>query len=84
MQYLALPFLFSLIATLFILRFQHVHGKYTADHDLKGVQKFHASPVPRIGGLGVMIGMISMLGWLSFSSYFSSNIIGLEAGQFHF
>ncbi|MDL2283912.1 glycosyltransferase [Oxalobacter sp. OttesenSCG-928-P03] len=64
MQYLALPFFVSLIITLLILRFQNLHGKYTADHDLTGVQKFHARAVPRIGGVGIMVAMVAMIGWL--------------------
>lgn len=67
MQYLALPFFVSLIITLLILRFQNVHGKYTADHDLTGIQKFHTRAVPRIGGLSIMIAMIVMIGWLLIS-----------------
>ncbi|GLS97688.1 glycosyl transferase [Piscinibacter gummiphilus] len=30
-----------------------------ADHDLRGVQKFHARPVPRVGGIGVMLGLVA-------------------------
>ncbi|WAW09094.1 glycosyltransferase [Oxalobacter vibrioformis] len=67
MQYLALPFFISLLITLLILRFQHLHGKYTADHDLTGVQKFHSRAVPRIGGLGIMVAMVVMIGWLFIS-----------------
>ncbi len=68
MQYLALPFFTSLVITLLILRFQNVHSKYTADHDLTGVQKFHSRAVPRIGGLSIMIAMITMVGWLVISN----------------
>jgi UDP-N-acetylmuramyl pentapeptide phosphotransferase/UDP-N-acetylglucosamine-1-phosphate transferase len=67
MQYLALSFFVSLIITLLIVRFQHVHGKYTADHDLQGVQKFHVRPVPRIGGLGIVCAMAALLCWFFFS-----------------
>jgi UDP-N-acetylmuramyl pentapeptide phosphotransferase/UDP-N-acetylglucosamine-1-phosphate transferase len=34
------------------------HGRLTLDHDLQGIQKIHRTPVPRIGGLGVAIGLI--------------------------
>ncbi|MCL1886913.1 MAG: glycosyltransferase [Betaproteobacteria bacterium] len=64
MQYIALSFFVSLIVTLLIVRFQNVHGKYTADHDLTGVQKFHAQVVPRVGGIGIMCAMIVLLGYL--------------------
>ena len=77
MQYLALPFFVSLIITLLILRFQHMHDKYTADSDLTGVQKFHARAVPRIGGLGIMVGMLAVIGWLFLSCSTDSRAFAL-------
>lgn len=55
---LSVAFLVSLIVTLLVVRYEHLHAHVTADHDLDGVQKFHANPVPRVGGVGVMIGLI--------------------------
>lgn len=55
---LSVAFLVSLIVTLLVVRYEHLHAHVTADHDLDGVQKFHATPVPRVGGIGVMIGLI--------------------------
>jgi glycosyltransferase involved in cell wall biosynthesis len=43
----ALAFLVSLLVTLFIVRFAHLHEGVLGDTDLAGVQKFHARPVPR-------------------------------------
>lgn len=54
---LTVAFLVSLIVTLLVVRYEHLHAHVTADHDLDGVQKFHAIPVPRVGGIGVMIGL---------------------------
>ncbi|HET8707645.1 MAG TPA: glycosyltransferase, partial [Pseudomonadales bacterium] len=34
------------------------HGRLSFDHDLNGVQKIHDTPVPRIGGVGVIVGLI--------------------------
>lgn len=51
-------FLVSLIVTLLLIRYQHFHGHITGDNDLNGIQKFHAKPVPRIGGLGIFIALI--------------------------
>ena len=48
----------SLIITLLVVRYQHIHFHVTADHDLEGVQKFHTIPVPRVGGVGVMVGLL--------------------------
>lgn len=55
---LSVAFLVSLVVTLLVVRYEHCHAHLTADHDLDGVQKFHSTPVPRVGGIGVMIGLI--------------------------
>ena len=55
MTYFAGCFLVSLLATLFIMRSAMRHLHLAADHDLSGPQKFHARPVPRVGGAGVMV-----------------------------
>ena len=59
MPTLLAAFFGSVIATLLIFRFQHLHGRFTADYDLTGIQKFHQGPVPRIGGLAILIGLIA-------------------------
>ena len=55
----------SLIGCLFLIRFQHLHGHITGDTDFKGIQKFHDSPVPRIGGVPIFLGLCCalMLRW---------------------
>lgn len=55
---LCLSFLASLIVTLLVIRYDHLHGHLSADHDMDGVQKFHAVAVPRIGGVGVLAGAL--------------------------
>lgn len=55
---LSVAFLVSLIVTLLVIRYEHLHAHVTADHDLDGVQKFHTAPVPRVGGVGVLIGLV--------------------------
>lgn len=57
MMALSVAFIVSLIVTLLVVRYEHLHAHVTADHDLDGVQKFHATPVPRIGGVGVVVGL---------------------------
>ncbi|QOY93610.1 glycosyltransferase family 4 protein [Massilia sp. UMI-21] len=37
---------------------QKWHGKLSHDHDLSGVQKVHTTAVPRIGGIGVIAGVL--------------------------
>jgi UDP-N-acetylmuramyl pentapeptide phosphotransferase/UDP-N-acetylglucosamine-1-phosphate transferase len=54
-------FLTSFLVALLILRFAHLHQRYSADHDLDGVQKFHANAVPRIGGIAIFLGICAGL-----------------------
>lgn len=44
--------LVSVVATTVVLRYNHMHAHWSADH-VHGVQKFHADAVPRIGGVGI-------------------------------
>ena len=59
MTYFATCFLVGLIATLLLLRSPMRLGHLSADHDLRGPQKFHARPVPRVGGMGVMAAVVA-------------------------
>lgn len=61
MSVLVLSFLVSLLATLWVVRYSHLHAHLTADSDLSGVQKFHTVAVPRIGGVGIFIGILLAL-----------------------
>lgn len=58
MSSLIIAFLSSFFCTFFIIRFEHLHRQYSLDHDLSGPQKFHLQPVPRIGGLSVILGLL--------------------------
>lgn len=40
-----------------------LHGWFSADSDLAGVQKFHDLPVPRIGGLGIFVAVLLAMFW---------------------
>lgn len=66
MEYLILAFFCSLLVTLALIRYQHLHEKISSDHDLSGPQKFHTHVVPRIGGIGIFLaiaftGLITLL-----------------------
>jgi UDP-N-acetylmuramyl pentapeptide phosphotransferase/UDP-N-acetylglucosamine-1-phosphate transferase len=37
---------------------QRWHGSLSLDHDLAGAQKIHSSPVPRVGGLGILASLL--------------------------
>lgn len=72
MSALVIAFVLSLIATLLVVRFSHLHEHMTADHDIDGVQKFHSTPVPRVGGLGLVVGLVGALGF----RYFQNQEVG--------
>lgn len=61
MSVLALSFLISFFVALLVIRYSHLHPHLTADSDLLGVQKFHTSPVPRIGGVAIILGVLLAL-----------------------
>jgi UDP-N-acetylmuramyl pentapeptide phosphotransferase/UDP-N-acetylglucosamine-1-phosphate transferase len=73
MSVLAVSFLVSFLFTLWVLRYGHWHARFTADSDLSGVQKFHSVAVPRIGGLGIFLGILLALG----VRYFENAEVGL-------
>lgn len=59
MSSLLAAFFSSFIATLLIIRFQHLHDRHSGDHDVLGPQKFHTGSVPRIGGISIAIGLLT-------------------------
>jgi UDP-N-acetylmuramyl pentapeptide phosphotransferase/UDP-N-acetylglucosamine-1-phosphate transferase len=61
MSVLLLSFLFSLFVTLSIVRSSHMHAQLTSDSDFIGVQKFHTVAVPRVGGVGIIVGVLMAL-----------------------
>ncbi|MEJ5897626.1 glycosyltransferase [Aquabacterium sp. G14] len=48
----------SFTACLLVVLTQRWHGKHSLDHDLDGAQKLHTKAVPRVGGLGLIIGLM--------------------------
>lgn len=55
---LIIAFLSSFFCSFFIIRFEYIHNRYSLDHDLSGPQKFHKRPVPRIGGISIVLGLL--------------------------
>jgi UDP-N-acetylmuramyl pentapeptide phosphotransferase/UDP-N-acetylglucosamine-1-phosphate transferase len=51
----------SLVATLLVVHAAKAHGHSLLDHDLSGPQKFHVRAVPRIGGVGILAGLVAAL-----------------------
>ena len=49
----------SALACLLVVLTKNWHGKHSLDHDLNGVQKLHTTPVPRVGGVGLLAGLLA-------------------------
>lgn len=63
----------SLATCAFIVRTQQWHGGLSLDHDLTSAQKFHTVPVPRIGGVGFLIGLaVAALAWMALGDFESA------------
>lgn len=61
-SYFVIAGLVSCLVAIIIIRFEHFHS-FTADHDLSGPQKFHTVPVPRVGGVPIMCGLVVATIW---------------------
>jgi UDP-N-acetylmuramyl pentapeptide phosphotransferase/UDP-N-acetylglucosamine-1-phosphate transferase len=53
----------SFAATLVIVRSAKALAHVVGDHDLSGPQKFHVRVVPRIGGVGIVLGVAAGTAW---------------------
>jgi len=63
-----------------IIRYQHLHAHLTSDLDTGGVQKFHAVPVPRVGGVPVLAGTAGgLLAWWFLSAQYFGLALALCA-----
>ena len=65
---LLIAFAVSLGVTLFVVHFARGHQHFFLDHELSGPQKFHARPVPRVGGMGIFVGLLFALALMGFQS----------------
>lgn len=61
MSVLFLAFVVSSGVTFFVIRSARTHARFSSDADMSGPQKFHAKPVPRIGGAGIVVGLAAAL-----------------------
>ena len=57
MSNLLIAFFISCITTILIIRTQKFHRRITGDFLMDGPQKFHTNSVPRIGGIGIALGL---------------------------
>ncbi len=56
---LIVAFVVSLLVTLWVIHHGRTGGRRSMDHDLAGPQKFHDQPVPRVGGVGILVGVVA-------------------------
>lgn len=64
MESLILAFFISLVMTLVLIRYKHLHEKVSGDYDLSEPQKFHDHNVPRIGGIGIFLAL-AITAWVA-------------------
>ena len=57
MSNLLIAFFASCITTILIIRTQKIHKHFSGDCQLDGPQKFHTNSVPRVGGIGIALGI---------------------------
>jgi UDP-N-acetylmuramyl pentapeptide phosphotransferase/UDP-N-acetylglucosamine-1-phosphate transferase len=55
---LAVALVCSSIAMLLVVASAERHAHWSADHDLSGPQKMHVKAVPRVGGVGILAGLV--------------------------
>ena len=73
MSVLLIAFIASFLINLWLVRYSHVHSRFTADSDLTSIQKFHVVAVPRVGGLGILMAISVAL----FARYFENTEVGI-------
>ena len=52
-------FFISLLSTLLVIRTARLHASFTGDGHASGVQKMHLNVVPRVGGVGLVFGLLA-------------------------
>jgi UDP-GlcNAc:undecaprenyl-phosphate GlcNAc-1-phosphate transferase len=87
MNFFIISFLVSLLVTLSLVRYQHLHKKLSSDHDFSGPQKFHKLAVPRIGGVGIFLGIFvsglsAIIGFNEENGYLSLQLIAYSLPAF--
>ena len=65
MAYVLGAFLVSLVMSLLLVRHRRLRLA-GVDHDVTSVQKYHASPVPRTGGVAIFTAMIPVFALAAF------------------
>lgn len=58
MLLLGLTGVVSLLTNYLIVRYEDLHSRWSHDHLDTGPQKFHETPTPRIGGVGIFVSLL--------------------------
>jgi UDP-N-acetylmuramyl pentapeptide phosphotransferase/UDP-N-acetylglucosamine-1-phosphate transferase len=64
---LLVAFAVSVAVTLLIVRSARVHAQHSGDRDFSKPQKFHVVAVPRIGGVGIVLGLVGSAAGLAWT-----------------
>lgn len=82
MLFLFVAFALATAATFLVVRSARTHGHLSGDSDMSGPQKFHARAVPRIGGLGIVAGLLGslLLMWIMLGREALVGVLVLVAG----
>ena len=70
LKFFILSFLVSLGVGYLIVRWEHVHGRFTGDVASRGSHKVHAAAVSRIGGISIVAGWLISLAASAYSGAF--------------
>jgi UDP-N-acetylmuramyl pentapeptide phosphotransferase/UDP-N-acetylglucosamine-1-phosphate transferase len=68
-----IAFILSLLVTIGLIRLNRLYPQLISDNDLLGVQKFHKTPVPRIGGLAIYLAIMGACAFRAFFDQISGN-----------
>jgi UDP-GlcNAc:undecaprenyl-phosphate/decaprenyl-phosphate GlcNAc-1-phosphate transferase len=67
----------SFFACAAIIRLSRGQARVWDDHNLAGVQKFHAVAVPRVGGLAVSLGLAAVALWVAWAGHATARDMAL-------
>lgn len=76
LQFFVLSFLVSALTSYFIVRWQHVHDRFTSDRATPGSHKIHTHSVPRIGGVAIFAGWVAGLSAAAYSAGWANARLG--------
>jgi len=74
---LIIAFAISAFSTLLLVRSATLHGHRSGDRDFSKPQKFHTVSVPRIGGVGIVLGLVVAAAALAGASRLDRPLLGL-------